>query len=475
MDNIFDQFDEQEETQANMFDQFDEPATPEPAADPTPTDTFFSNLARFGGNLWNDTKDVATGMVAPILNPDLATKAMSDLMYDENGEFSSEGWKRAGSAIVDRAEEIITDPAGSLYDRPVSTLMDVATVAMPTRAAGALIRPVNNAAGEVLSKTATVLDNFDPLNAATTGAAALQSRVGAQERMEEILKPSLSETDIRMQPKHRERVIQGALNRGIMPTDEGMGKLYSQIRVAARQADEIIEQSDATVSVAELSAAIREQARRVPDSDKNAIQARKAIESEADNLEARYEGRDVIGAVELRELRRSADDVIAQNRLYLNGEPVRVQADKVYANTIRGVLGEKVAGLKPHNAEMSELYDIADLYIKPTQRLRNNNRIGLGQQIAYGNAGASVGGGSLLGYAAGLDPVLGGAIGLGFTGLASRANNPLVKMARAQRAHDVANNGLLFRDAGRYRPYSDMRYGSLLINDLMEQSEEERD
>jgi hypothetical protein len=342
---------------------------------------------------------------------------------------------------------------------------------MPTRAAGAVVRPVSNAAGEALSKAATVIDNFDPLNAVTTGAASYQSRIGAQERMEEILKPSLSESDIRMQPKHRQRVIQSALDRGIMPTDEGMGKLHAQIGTAARKADEIIDQSDAIITVNELAATIRQRALEVPDSDKNAIQVREAIEAEAENLEARYEGREVLGARELRDIRRSADDVINQNRIYLNGEPVRVQADKAYADAIRHLLGEKVEGLKPHNAEMSELYDIADLYIKPTQRIRQNNKMGLAQQVAYGNAGASVGGGSILAHLANQDPMMGAAIGLAATGVAARANNPAIKMARAQRANNVAERGLLFRDGDKYKPYSDLRYGSLLISDLMDQEE----
>ena len=469
MSNAFDQFDEQ---QANPFDEFDAPPVPEEPSDPTPTDTFFSNLARFGGNLWEDTKDVATGMVAPILNPNLATKAMSDLMYDDQGEFSTQGLRRAGSAVVDRASEIINDPAGSFYDRPVSTLMDVATVAMPTRATGALVRPVSNTAGDVLSKSATVIDNFDPLNAATTGAAAVQSRVGGQERMEEVLKPSLSETDIRMKPEHRERVISSALDRGIMPTDSGMGKMHAQIRQASEQADELIMNSDVSVSVDDLVASIRQQAELVPDSNKNAIQLRKAIEAEADNLQARYEGRGNIGAEELRELRRSGDEAINHNRLYKTGEPVQVQADKIYADTLRGVLGDKVDGLREVNAELSDLYDIADMYVKPTQRLRNNNRTSLAQQVLYGGTGASVGGGTVAAHLLGLDPVLGLGGGLLASGLAHRVNDPLVKMARAQRSHDVARNGLIFRDGDKYRPGSDLRYGSLLINDLMEQQED---
>jgi len=469
MSNAFDQFDEQ---QANPFDEFDVAPEPEKPSEPTPTDTFFSSLARFGGNLFDDTREVVSGMVAPILNPNLATKAMSDLMYNDQGEFSTDGMRRAGSAVVDRASEIVNDPAGSFYDRPVSTLMDVATVAMPTRAAGALARPVSNAAGDVLSKTATVIDNFDPLNAATTGAAAYQSRVGGQERMEEILKPALSETDIRMMPEHRERVINSALDRGIMPTDEGMGKLRAQIDTASRQADELITNSDAIVTVDEITTAIRQQADMVPDSDKNAVKLREAIEREAADFEERYAGREVLGAEELREIRRSGDDVINHNRLYKNGEPVQTQADKVYANTIRGILGEKVDGLRDVNAELSELYDVSDMYIKPTQRLRQNNRTGFAQQIAIGSSGGTIGGGSIAAHLMGFDPVLGAAGGLLATSAAHRINDPILKMARAQRSHDVADRGLLFRDGDKYKPASDVRYGSLLVNDLMEDYEE---
>ena len=132
MANPFDEFDEVE---ANPFDEFDEASPPaeKPPESQTPMDIFLSNLGRFMGNAWDDTKEVASGLVSPILNPNEMTYAMSQLMYDENGEYSTDGIKKVGSAVVDRAKEIVTDPAGSFYDRPISTMMDVATVAMPTR------------------------------------------------------------------------------------------------------------------------------------------------------------------------------------------------------------------------------------------------------------------------------------------------------------------------------------------------------
>ena len=59
-------------------------------------------------------------------------------------------------------------------------------------AAGALARPVSNTVGDALSKSATVIDNFDPLNAATTGAEALPlKKVGRKEWRKRGLKPSL--------------------------------------------------------------------------------------------------------------------------------------------------------------------------------------------------------------------------------------------------------------------------------------------
>jgi hypothetical protein len=258
-----------------------------------------------------------------------------------------------------------------------------------------------------------------------------------------------------------------------MPTEAGMGKMYAQIRDASVRADELIMGSDAIITVDEIASRIRHQADLIPDSDKNAAQLRKAIEDEAKSFEERYAGREILGAEELRELRRSGDETINHNRLYKTGEPVRVQADKVYANTLRGILSDKVDGLSAVNSELSELYDIADMYIKPTQRLRNNNQTSLPQQLILGNGPTSVGGGTLAAHLLGFDPLLGAAGGLLATGLSHRINNPAIRMGRAQRSHDVAQNGLLFRDAGKYKPASDIRYSSLLINDLMEQQEDE--
>lgn len=477
MSNAFDQFDEE---QPNAFDQFDvaEAAAPEEPKEPSVTDTFFSNLSRFMGNAFEDGKEVVGGMFAPLANPDLMTKAMSDLMYNEEGEYSTDGIKAVGSAMADRAGEIISDPVGSFVERPLSTMMDVATVAMPTRAASFATRPVNSTLSRTLNNAAEVIDNFDPLTAATTGAAGVAARTGGQERMEEILKPSLSETDIRMQPAHRERVITSALDKGIMPTPEGMGKLHAKIRIAAEKSDELIMASDAIVTVDELVAGIRQQAELIPDSNKDALRLRKAIEAEADSLAKRYEGREVLGVEELRDLRRSGDDAINHNRTFVGATPVKVQADKAYANTLREILAGKVDGLGDLNAEMSDLYDIADMYIKPTQRLKQNNSLSLAQQILAGNSGAQVGGSTLTAAMLGFDPALGAAIGGASHLLASRANNPAIKMKKAQRVHDMNKRdgsllgNVLLRDADKYKPTRDGRYGLLLIDELMQEEEE---
>ena len=470
MANPFDEFDEVE---ANPFDEFDEASPPaeKPPESQTPMDIFLSNLGRFMGNAWDDTKEVASGLVSPILNPNEMTYAMSQLMYDENGEYSTDGIKKVGSAVVDRAKEIVTDPAGSFYDRPISTMMDVATVAMPTRGLAAVTRPLNEGVSDTLNKAATVLDNADPINLATTGAAAYQSRQGSQERMEEVLKPTLSPTDRRMEPEVRERVIQSALAREIMPTSAGMGKLRAQIDSASRDADRIISESNAAIPVESLVSALRQQAEGIPDSNKNAIRLRASINAAADDLAQRYEGREILGAEELRELRRSGDDVINHNRKYLNGEPVQSQTDKIYADTLREELARAVPELRDPNAELSALYDIADMYQKPTQRLRNNASSGLRQDIIMGGGQGAVGG--LMAHLLNVDPVVGVGGGLLLQGARSRSADPLVKMNRAQNAYNAEQNGLIFRNADKYSPYSDGRYTLSLLDALMD--EEERD
>ena len=228
---------------------------------------------------------------------------------------------------------------------------------------------------------------------------------GSQERMEEVLKPTLSPTDRRMEPEVRERVIQSALAREIMPTSAGMGKLRAQIDSASRDADRIISESNAAIPVESLVSALRQQAEGIPDSNKNAIRLRASINAVADDLAQRYEGREILGAEELRELRRSGDDVINHNRKYLNGEPVQSQTDKIYADTLREELARAVPELRDPNAELSALYDIADMYQKPTQRLRNNASSGLRQDIIMGGGQGAVGG--LMAHLLNVDPAVG--------------------------------------------------------------------
>jgi len=473
MNDPFDQF---EET-ADPFSQFDVTATEageaKPAEPDGPAEIFFKNMGKFLSNAGRDALDVGNSIVGPILNPDIMYDAVSGLMYNDEGEFSADGIKAAGSAIADRAGEIVSDPVGSFVDRPISTMMDVATVAMPTRLASAATRPVSGAVSRGLNNAAEVIDNFDPLNLATTGAAGMAARVDGQTRMEEVLKPSLSPSDRRMKPEHRQRVINSALDRKIMPTADGMGRLQALIHKEARQADKIIMDSDVIISVDDIVTAVRSQADNIKDSNKNAIKLRESINAQADDLARRYEGREVLGAEELRDLRRSADDVINQNRIYLNGEPVQVQTDKAYADSLRAALGDAVPELKAHNAEMSTLYDIADMYEKPTQRLRNNNSSSLPQQIAMGNMGASIGGGSIASHLLGFDPTLGAAAGALASGVSYMRNDPARRMRAAQTSHDVNNGGLLLRDADKYSPGSDARYSLLLMDELMKDSDED--
>lgn len=475
MANPFDKFDEAT-PEGNPFDQFDDDAPiarGEPAKADGPMGIFLRNLGKFMSNAGSDAWDVGNSLLGPIVNPDIMAKSMSDLMYNDEGEFSADGIKAAGSAIADRAGEIVSDPVGSFVERPISTMMDVATVAMPTRLASAATKPISGTVSKGLNNAAEVIDNFDPLNLATTGAAGMAARVDGQTRMEEVLKPSLSPSDRRMKPEHRQRVITSALDREIMPTAEGMGKLQALIAKEARQADKIIMDSDVIISVDDIVESVRARANDVKDSDKNAIKLRESINKQADDLAKRYEGREVLGAEELRELRRSADDVINQNRLYLNGEPVQVQTDKAYADSLRDALGDAVPELKAHNSEMSTLYDIADMYEKPTQRLRNNNSSSLAQQVALGNMGASIGGGSLASSVLGFDPVLGASAGALASGISYMRNDPTRKMRAAQTSHDVNNGGLFLRNADKYSPASDARYSLLLMDELMQEMDEE--
>ena len=98
------------------------------AQEPTEVEKTFMGFMR---NLGADALELAKGIAAPIYDTDGFTKGIENLMYDDQGEYTTEGLKQMGGAVVDRVTEIVTDPVDAFYDRPLSTGLDVVGTVVP--------------------------------------------------------------------------------------------------------------------------------------------------------------------------------------------------------------------------------------------------------------------------------------------------------------------------------------------------------
>ena len=177
---------------------------------------------------------------------------MKGLVMDEEGNFDLDGLYEAGGAVVDRYKEIASDPSQSLYDAPLSTAMDIASLAFPVRGAAKLL-PDGSTAQKVTEGAANVIQNADPISAATTGVASVNAAVtNPIKTTESVVKPSNAKTSKQRDPAYRERVMTGALERGIEPNERGMGSLQP-VDTQLKAIDEVVMSSNVTIPMDEIT------------------------------------------------------------------------------------------------------------------------------------------------------------------------------------------------------------------------------
>ena len=286
-----------------------------------------------------------------------------------------------------------------------------------------------------LGQTANAIEVFDPMSWAGTFAASA-NRAGTQagvlddsvKRTEGVVKPKLSERHKQSDPAYRQRVITGALERGIDPTEKGMKELQTQLDATIAEMNKVMRQhGDRQINTSELVGGWREYAsqhfdRTHPEWEKMV----KAVDAQEQKLQRQYQNHPdgeiiSIDAAGLRKARQGADTKVDHNARNLESDSVQAEIDRLYSHYLREQLGNAVPELKALNAEASALYDIYDMYNPAVMRMNNTNPIGLTGSIGLGGGGLA---GVLAGNQTG-DPLMtavGGAV----------AAAPLIANARPQ-------------------------------------------
>lgn len=389
----------------------------------------------FMDNLVNDGVSIGEGLAYPFTNTGEFFDGMKGLVVNEQGDWDAGGLVEAGGAVVDRYKEIAADPSQSLYDAPLSTGMDIASLAFPVRGAAKLL-PDGSMAQKITEGAANVVQNMDPISAASTGVAALNAAVTDPVGLQRTLvKPGNSRTDKRGDWDNQEQVITDALDRGVAPSEGGMRRLDNQIDSVGSDIESVLEASQVKIPMGSVVNGFEDWAKsQLKENENNLAAIEDKIASKSDEIKNQYsldrygDPIDYRDASYLREMRQGADGEINHNRRTQQNDSAKVRVDKLYAEYLRERLAVMVPELKPLNAEMHTLLEIDNLYEPAYQRIAQNNPSSLTGQLAGGTALATGG------YGLGTDNVP-AMIAAGAAAVPWIMNNPTVRNKASGSAH----------------------------------------
>jgi hypothetical protein len=464
-------------------------AQPAQTQNPTETEKTFSGFMK---NLGTDVFDFAKGITAPLHSNAEFQKGLSDIMF-RDGEHSTEGWKEMGGQIVDRAKEIVSDPGDAFYERPLSTGLDVVGAVVPPLRGASMVAGARgaNAVSDGLSTVANAVENFDPMSWPATGAAMV-NRAGTQmgvlddsvRRTEGVIKPKLNERHKQSNPEYRSTVINGALERGIDPTEKGMSNLQDQQSKVFAEMNKIMDEvGDRQINTTELVDGWEAYAmQHIDRSDVDWEDMVKGVKAKTGKLQRQYrdhpDGEIVsINSAGLRSARQSADGKVNHNARNQEGDSVQAELDRLYSHYLREQLANAVPEMKHLTEEASALYDIYDMYNPAVVRMSNHNPISLPVSNAITGTGVA---GAVTG--SGMDNPALSVAGTALAALPLIANAKGTRIGQARSNYETGKAGLgdpitggLLRD--RNGSWSDGRKGVNYIENLFSSvmgEEEER-
>lgn len=457
-------------------------ATPNVEPPPSEPSEIAKTFMGFMKNFGNDAVDFAKSITSPIHSNAEFQMGLSDIMFNDEGEHSLEGYKEMGGQIVDRVKEIATNPGDAFYERPLSTGLDVVgTVVPPLRGAGMVAGARGaNAVSDGINTVANAVENLDPMSWPATGAA-MANRAGVQtgglddsvKRTEGVIKPKLSERHKQSDPAYRNTVINGALDRGIDPTEKGMANLQTQLDQVHKDMNRVMaDAGDRQINTADLVGGWEEYAmKHIDRTNVDWEDLSKGVKARGEKMARQYQNHPdgeivSINSDGLRRARQSADSKVNHNARNLESDSVTAELDRLYSHYLREQLATAVPELKQLNAEASALYDIYDMYNPAVMRMNNRQPIGLTGSIGLTGGGL---GGVLFG-AQNSDPFM-QAVGTAVAAAPLIANARGTRLGQARSNHEVAKAGLgdpitggLLRD--RNGNFSNARKGANYLENL---------
>ena len=200
-----------------------------------------------------------------------------------------------------------------------------------------------------------------------------------------------------------------ALERGIMPTTEGMVKAQGFVTDWHNQVNKIIDDAGASnksIKVDDMLNPLQDLRKQVENSvDPNRQSDLSAIDKIIDGINESKQatGKNTISVREAQDLKQRLQGDINWNRSAQTADPMTLTAQKEMAKGVRQSIEQMVPEVKGLNLQQSDMLDLMDALEGPVRRIERRNMIGIETPITTGVGGVV---GSTVGM-----PMAGAAVG----------------------------------------------------------------
>lgn len=321
-------------------------------------------------------------------------------------------------------DESAADAAGQFYKDRYGSMDAIKTTAMEDPA-GMMLDVASVVPGAATARVPQAAKTFGAMARNPLGPSVAKNALKALDPESMYQSSAKFSTSPNVMPgAKRERIINEALDRGILPTDKGVAKIDSLISGLDGQLEAIIGEAGNAGKVIPVGAVFSKlkQLRQQKGGFKLESEADLAkIDEIAKAFHESLDGRQTVTPAELQAFKRDAYAKINFDRRQGTANQTVEDTRKAMARGAREALEGVDPDIGPINREMAPLLDLQPHLERASRRIGNLNPVGLTDALG-GGLGASVGG--ALGGAPGA--AIGALAGLGI----SWANSPIPK-ARA--------------------------------------------
>lgn len=246
---------------------------------------------------------------------------------------------------------------------------------------------------------------LEPARAATKSAkAGIKATVPADKPVKMYQKAAKFSTTL--DEGKRARIIQTALDEGVMPTAKGVKKVEGRIDILNHSLDDLIQSATANgtkIPVQAVFAHLKELRKTKGGFKIEGSSDLAAINKFAANFHKSLGGKKFVTPDELQAFKVDAYKKIAWDAKRMAGSPIKEDTFKAMARAAKDALSKGVPGADDINRQLGELYELQPHLTRAAGRVENRNAVGLTTPLNIGAGGyaGSVAGSPEIGFLAG--------------------------------------------------------------------------